>query len=250
MALTITEGFTWGNGNTVMPTRLNKAVRELTIQMAASKLLGTTGAGNAVEIGYTAAGLSLLQAADVAAARTALSLGDSATKNVGAIAGTVCAGDDARLTDSRKCNNAFDDVTAARTALGIFASVLSDTKAATTHTGVAGADLVYTAGPQLTLTAGTWLVIGGCPARTNDAGDSIWLRFRNATDGTDFGAGAAVDTGPDLAIRHPLLCTGVVTVAANKLIYLKAFRVGATTLDLGTANAGANAGHLLALRLY
>lgn len=34
-------------------------------------------------------------------ARTNLGLGDSATKNVGTTAGTVCAGNDARLTDSR-----------------------------------------------------------------------------------------------------------------------------------------------------
>jgi hypothetical protein len=78
MALTIVEGFTWANGNTVMPTRLNNAIRSLSIQMAASKLLGTTGAGAAIEIGYTAAGLAVLQAADAAAQRTALGLGSAA----------------------------------------------------------------------------------------------------------------------------------------------------------------------------
>jgi hypothetical protein len=59
--LTITEGFTWDNGNTVMPSRLNAAIRQLTIQMAAKQLLGTTDAGNAVEIPYTDEGLALLQ---------------------------------------------------------------------------------------------------------------------------------------------------------------------------------------------
>lgn len=49
-------------------------------------------------LGGTATGQALLQTASAAAARTTLGLGDSATKNVGTTAGTVMAGDDARVT--------------------------------------------------------------------------------------------------------------------------------------------------------
>lgn len=44
---------------------------------------------------------AFLRTANDAAARTELGLGDAATKNTGTTAGTVCAGDDARLSNSR-----------------------------------------------------------------------------------------------------------------------------------------------------
>ena len=49
----------------------------------------------------TAAGQALVTAADAAAQRTALGLGDAATKNTGTTAGTLAAGDDSRLSDAR-----------------------------------------------------------------------------------------------------------------------------------------------------
>ncbi|MCY3019112.1 MAG: hypothetical protein NTW87_08805 [Planctomycetota bacterium] len=49
----------------------------------------------------TTTGLGLLGATDAPAARTALGLGDAATKNVGNVAGTVAAGDDPRLSNAR-----------------------------------------------------------------------------------------------------------------------------------------------------
>ncbi len=55
--------------------------------------------------------------ANAIAARLALGLGDAATKNTGSAAGTLCAGDDARLSDARQCNNTFANAAASRTAL-------------------------------------------------------------------------------------------------------------------------------------
>ena len=49
----------------------------------------------------TAAGLALMDDADAAAQRTTLGLGNASTLNVGTSAGTVAAGDDARLSDAR-----------------------------------------------------------------------------------------------------------------------------------------------------
>ena len=49
----------------------------------------------------TAAGLALMDDADAAAQRATLGLGDAATRNVGTAAGTVCSGNDARLSDAR-----------------------------------------------------------------------------------------------------------------------------------------------------
>lgn len=49
----------------------------------------------------TVQGKAMSRAASYAAMRTLLSLGDSATKNVGTSTGTVAAGDDARMTNAR-----------------------------------------------------------------------------------------------------------------------------------------------------
>jgi hypothetical protein len=43
-------------------------------------------------------------------------------KNFGTTAGTVCQGNDSRLSNSRKCNNTFDNVATARTNLGLTGS--------------------------------------------------------------------------------------------------------------------------------
>lgn len=79
MAITVTEGFTWESGNTVMPTRLNSAVRGITLSAGASKLIGTTGAGGLVEIDYTAAGLALVQGATASAQKGLLEKAVSAS---------------------------------------------------------------------------------------------------------------------------------------------------------------------------
>lgn len=58
-------------------------------------------AGVLARFATTAAGRALLAAADAAAQRVALGLGNSATRAVGTTAGTVAAGDDSRLSDAR-----------------------------------------------------------------------------------------------------------------------------------------------------
>jgi hypothetical protein len=70
----------------------------------------------------------------------AIPSGNSITKNVGSTSGTVCAGDDSRLTNSRKCDNTFDSASTARGNLGI--------RSATSTTALTGGsateDITYT----------------------------------------------------------------------------------------------------------
>jgi hypothetical protein len=86
-------------------TIANNAVTYAKIQnvSATDRLLGrsTAGAGNVEEIVCTAAGRALIDDADASAQRTTLGLGGAAVLNVGTSAGTVAAGDDARMSDAR-----------------------------------------------------------------------------------------------------------------------------------------------------
>lgn len=76
--------------------------------------INNAGSFDGTETG--AFGLAFLAHADAAAGRTALELGDSSTLDVGTTAGTVAAGDDARLSDQRTPLD--DSVTSAKIAAG------------------------------------------------------------------------------------------------------------------------------------
>jgi hypothetical protein len=71
--------------------------------------------------------------------RTRIGLGNSATEDIGTTAGTVCAGDDSRLSDSRQCNNYFDNATSSRFNLGLGNSAVTDV-GTTSGTVAAGND--------------------------------------------------------------------------------------------------------------
>lgn len=108
---TITPGFSWSDpaGNLVVYINgLKRAVDTYTLASPTITLSSALAGGETIEVYsidltalpstplYSANNLS--DVADKAAARSNLNLGDVAVKNVGTTTGTVCAGDDARLS--------------------------------------------------------------------------------------------------------------------------------------------------------
>lgn len=86
---TISKGYTWANGATVTPSRLNGLVDDATLNFTQTDVLAgrsTSGAGVAEEIACTAVGRAVLAAANAAAQRTALGLGSLATQAASAVA--------------------------------------------------------------------------------------------------------------------------------------------------------------------
>lgn len=90
---------------------------------AANRVPYFTGAGSAALATLTDAGRALIDDADASAQRATLGLGGAATLAVGTTAGTVCAGNDARLSDARtptshtQASTTISDSTAAGRAL-------------------------------------------------------------------------------------------------------------------------------------
>jgi len=126
----------------------------------------------------TAPGRALVEAADAAAQRTALGLGDSATKSVGTTAGTVAAGDDARLPTANEKTRLSDiqAATGATTALKLanLTSPASPTQQGVALLGASGGAAKLTKMPDgATATVSrasfmdtTGLVAEGTPAST------------------------------------------------------------------------------------
>ena len=119
----------------------------------------------------TAPGRALVEAETVADQRTALELGDSATKNVGTSAGTVAAGDDARLPTALEKTRLSDiqAATGATTAEKITALVpaASPTVAGKNTLGASGGAIKETrlpdgdASPVYSKVDGSWATVDG-----------------------------------------------------------------------------------------
>ncbi len=101
MALQLIPGYNFGNTEQVTSAKLALLV----------SAAGTTGTADITQGGTGAS--------TAATARTNLGLGDSSTRAVGTTAGTVCAGDDARLSNARQCDNTFQNPATARANLAI-----------------------------------------------------------------------------------------------------------------------------------
>lgn len=81
-----------------------------------------TGANDVLKLDAAGKIPSTIVFASTSSARAALELGDSSTKNVGSTTGTVCAGDDSRLSGNLRTTNNLSDLTSAsdaRTQLGL-----------------------------------------------------------------------------------------------------------------------------------
>lgn len=185
-------------------------------------------------------------------------LGNAATRNVGTAAGTVAAGDDSRMTNSRQCNNNFDNAATARTNLGLGGmatntlSAVSATATNVNQTGSAGTALVFnTSGaPWISLGVGKWLVIGTvCIRNGAGSGDTeVRLEFSDNAGANTFGAGASLLA--NTSERNPATVVGVITVTEGRGVFFKATPVdGAGVINFGSAGATNFAGAIHAVRL-
>jgi hypothetical protein len=213
MSITVASGYTHLSGGLVTPARLNTAITGLTISAAASKLLGTTVAGAISEIDYTAAGLAMLQAADLAAQKTLLGIGPGSAVE--------------------------SDVTAA---LGI-------SKSSSIAGGSSGSVVFDSANaPSVALTAGTWVLTG---AVTMTMGTANYMRgaFYNLTDSAEFGGspGVSMSTAPIPVSGKITVASGTKTIVFKG--YFKNISGGALNGVMGQTESTMPAGYIVAQKL-
>lgn len=296
MAVTLTTGKTFANGEKVTPAKLNQAVNSATVNglgtMAEqnANAVAITG-GNAildiaelnklkldVETGYTTSGAIALAMDGKSNAN--IGLAGNATFSIAGqqssyvmvlnikntTAGRITLSwpawsvSGAPLPRSLEAGQCFTvrleaygtnvaDIYASAVAVPSSTNSNLSSSSGVTHTGSLGGDLVFntTNAPTVDLTPGTWLLVGGVAARTNDNTDQVWAQFWNSTDGSAFGGGPAVESNVGALTRKTLPVMGVITVTSTKTIYFKLFRAGSSTLDVG--NAAGPAGFIQALRL-
>jgi len=81
MAIAITSGHTWVDGEVVTTTKLDAAVSSATISLATDKLMGrsSAGTGTVEEVSCTDAGQAIIAAASYEAQRTLLGIGTPGT---------------------------------------------------------------------------------------------------------------------------------------------------------------------------
>jgi hypothetical protein len=85
---TISIGYTWASGATVMPSRLNQATNSATINFTQTAVLAarvSAGAGVAEEVPFTSVGQAVCAAATQAAARSAIGAGTIASQAADAV---------------------------------------------------------------------------------------------------------------------------------------------------------------------
>lgn len=134
-----------------------------------------------VSDGYLKSANNLSELTNASTARTNLALGNSATRNVGGVAGTVAAGDDSRIVGSLQASNNLSDLaspTTARTNLALGNS-------ATLNVGTAAS----------TVAAGNDSRITGAMQKANNLSDLINLVTARSNLGLGSAATQSVGTG-------------------------------------------------------